>query len=73
MSDQSKSRLMHPINVIWGTQFLTLALVLHMWFDMMGKFERGGKLAGLLIVGAFLIYLAPAISIAYDRIRGEFA
>lgn len=71
MSDQEKSRLAHPTNILWGTQLLTLSLVIHMWFDMMGEFQNGGRIASYMIVAGLLVYMAPAIEVAYERIRGE--
>jgi len=58
-------------NTIFAVQLFTLGLVLHLWFDMMGHFEAGGRIASLVMLGALVVYLAPAIGVAYRRIRGE--
>lgn len=63
------TRFMHATNTIWATQLATLALVLHLWMDMMGDFEAGGELAGVLMIAALLILIAPALETAYHEIR----
>lgn len=56
-------------NTILAVQLLTLGMVLHLWFDMMGHYRAGGKIASIVIVASLLVHLAPAIEVAYQRIR----
>ncbi|WP_225336641.1 hypothetical protein [Halomicrobium urmianum] len=55
-----------------ATRIMTLALVFHLWMGEMGYFERGGKLAGVMMIAALLVMMAPAIEVTVKRLWRVF-
>lgn len=68
MTDEWQKELGPLLHVIISAQILTIALVLHLWFDMMGHFDSGAMLAALLIIAGLLFMVTPDIYKAYRRL-----
>lgn len=60
-SDSDKSEFMRLARTMIVVQIVTLALVLSLWFEMMGHLEAGVNLAALMIIAALLFEILPQL------------
>ena len=71
ISDSDKSEFMRLARTMIVVQVVTLALVLSLWFEMMGHLEAGVNLAALMIIAALLIEILPQLYRFYRKVTDE--